>query len=359
MAVTVKNGGTFTKSAGDRPGLYVRFVQKALAAIASGARSKVGMLKTSFTGGTAIAETVYRITSLEQAQTLFGATNVQDVEYALIGGASEVVVMATAAAAAPEFTTALGVLESYEFHVFVSPPGATTIMTTAAYSWLSQAKTDGKNFIAVWSNASDEGNTATIGTAVTGFKDEYSVFVGNGVVDATGTQVASDLYACYIAGLIAGTSINGSLTYYDVPFADVITRFKNADVKTLLTDGVLLTTIDGDKPHIEQGLTLGNAATNEFTKIRTVRAKQAMVDDISSAVNDNYIGKITNNVEGQIAVVNAIKAYLETLANNNVIDSNYTVAIDTTQASINSDLYIVIGVKFLDSIEYVYLTISV
>ncbi|HLO11479.1 MAG TPA: phage tail sheath C-terminal domain-containing protein [Pseudoneobacillus sp.] len=359
MAVSVKTGGVFTKDPGQRPGLYVRFIDRAIAAIAAGSRSKVATVKTVFNGGTAADGKVYRVTNMEQAYGLFGADNCKDIQYLFIGGASEVVVVATSAVDSAGYSGALQKLESYEFHVFVAPPNSAATLDSEIYTWLKTAKTNGLNFVCVFADESAEGVVATTKTKATAFKDEYAVFVGNGVKDAEGTTVDSSLYATYIAGLIAGTALDGSLTYKDVPFAETITRFRTADVKDLLATGIFVTVMDGDAPRIEQGLTLGDTSAKEFNKIRTVRAKQAIIDDISRAVNDNYIGKITNNPDGQIAVINAIKAYLETLANGNVVAHNYTVELDKTQSSTGADLYINVGVQFLDSIEYVYLTITV
>jgi len=354
MTVTVKTGGVFTKVDGQRPGLYVRFIEKAIASIGLGARAKVATLKTIYSG-TAVINKVYRIKSMDQAILLFGAVNVLDIEMMFNGGASEVVVVtADPAATAPGLTTALNTLETYEFHVFVAQPSV-LLLAAAAFTWMKTARDNGKNFIGVFSSTGVE-TVAAIKTAGAGFTDEYSVFVANGVKDNLGADVTAAMYACYIAGLIAGTPLDGSLTYYEVPFSETISRFRALEIQELLAEGFLVTVMDGDQPRIEQGLTLG---VGQFSKIRTVRAKQSMIDDIDRAVNDNYVGKITNSPDGQIAVINAIKTYLTTLAAGNVIAADFVVELDKVVPSIGSELYINIGVRFLDSIEYVYLTITI
>jgi len=364
MAVTVKTGGTFTKAAGDRPGLYVRFIEKAIAAIGVGTRAKVATVKTTFTG-TAVQDTVYRITNMEQANTLFGEANTKDIQYILTGGASEVVV-ATQSPTAPattvtaaEYTLALQSLETYEFHIFVAEPGTAEAHADTIDTWLKASKADGKLFVVVYADDSVEGDVDGVQTKALAVQDEYAIFVANGVKDGNGVNVGAEMYACYIAGLIAGSALDGSITFVEVPFSEVITRYRNVEVKELLAAGLVVTVMDGDQPKIEQGLTLGDTTDQEFNKIRTVRAKQAMIDDINKAVNDSYVGQITNSPDGQIAVVNAVKAYLETLANGNVVADDFTVEVDTTVPSVGADLYINIAVRFLDSIEYVYLTVTV
>jgi Phage tail sheath C-terminal domain/Phage tail sheath protein subtilisin-like domain len=354
MAITVKTGGTFTTGQdGQRPGLYVRFIEKAIAAIGLGARSKVATIKKVYAGDAEMNK-VYRVTGMAQAIKLFGAENVKDIEYFFIGGASEVVVATSNTTGdAAAVTETLNVLETYDFHVFCVQPGYEDL-EDAAFTWTVTARNNGKNFVSVFASGADE-KVASIKTKLTGFKDENSVFVANGVKDNEGTAVPAEFYACYVAGVIAGTALDGSLTYKEVPFSDVITRYRSTEITELLAEGALLTVMDGDQPRIEQGLTLGEG---QFSKIRTVRAKQAMIDDIDKAINDNYIGKITNNPDGQIAVINAIKTYLDTLANANVIAKEFVVELDKTVPSVGSELYINIGVKFLDSIEYIYLTVT-
>lgn len=353
MAVKVKTGGVFTKTDGQRPGLYVRFIDRAIAAISSGARSKVATVKTVFTG-TAESGEVYRIRNMEQANELFGAANAKDIEMNFVGGASEVIVaVADASATKDVIDKALQRLETYEFHVFVVQPGV-EVMAASTFTWLKTCKENGKSFVAVFAASKEDTVEVLVAESIT-YKDEYSVFVANGVKDNSGNEIEASLYACYIAGVVAGTALDGSLTYFEVPFPETISRFRAPEVQELLAAGALVTVMDGDQPRIEQGLTLGEG---QFNKIRTVRAKQAMIDDISKAVNDNYVGKITNNPDGQIAVVNAIKTYMDTLAAANVIAADFVVELDKTTPSVGSELYINIGVRFLDSIEYVYLTIT-
>lgn len=359
MAVTVKTGGTFTKEPGQQPGLYVRFIKAAIAAITVGARSKVATIKSNFEGGTAEEGKIYRVTDMDTAYELFGEENAEDIKNIMIGGASEVVVGTFAAETGPDYTKALQKLETYEFHVFVAEPGTPDDYDSEIALWLKQSKADGRSFVVVYANATAEGDVAAIKTKAQVLKDEYAVFVANGVKDGNGTEIDAEMYATYVAGKIAGAELNASITFSDVPFSDVITRFRNIEVKELLAAGIVVTVMDGDQPKIKQGLTLGDESLMEFKKIRTVRAKQALIDDISTAVNESYIGKITNSEDGQIAVLNAIKVYLETLTSNNIVAPDFAVELDKTQASIGDEMYVNVTVRFLDSIEYIYLTVIV
>jgi hypothetical protein len=363
MAVQVIAGGTFTKDDGARPGLYVRFIDAAIAAIAVGSRSKVATVKSEWdtSGGTAENGKVYRIKTMKEANDLFGSAHTECIRQIINGGASEVVV-ATAVKDTlndGEFLWAdtLALLETYTFHVLVPSSCVADDIQPEMFTFLKSCRTFGKVFTLVLS-ARTATDAAGIVSESTTYKDEAVVFVANGVEKADGTVVTTAEYASYIAGLIAGTAIDGSLTFKIVPFANVSKRFSYVDVQTMLAAGLLVTVMDGDDVKIEQGLTLGDTSNTEFNKIRTVRAKQAIIDDISKAVDDNYVGRVSNNEDGQIAVINAVKVYLETLANANVLANDFTVELDPNFQSTGEDLYIRVGCRFIDSIEYVFLTIS-
>lgn len=363
MAIQIIENGPFVKEPGQLPGLYVRFVEAAIAAIGIGARSKVGTLKfiSDTPTGTAEAGKVYRLnstTAIKEAKALFGE-DYKDIEMYVRGGASEIVVVTMETPVDPAeagYETVLGLIEPYDFHVFCLAPGASSALRTAVKLWEDTNYANGRAFITVYADKTLEGNAEGIISAMETFKGDNSTFVSGGVYEPDGTEVDAELYACYIAGKIAGTQISGSLTYFEPPFAEPITRYRIIDRKKLIAAGAIVSTMFGDTLKIEQGLTLGDAP---FNKIRTVRAKQQLISDISEAVNDNYVGKITNNEDGQIAVLNAVKVYLETLANANVIDSKFSVELDPEFKSTGDEIYIKLGVKFLDSIEYVYLTVSV
>lgn len=360
MATIINGNGPWPKNEGDRPGLYARFVEAAIAAIKTGSRSKVATIKkVPDTGGTAEAGKVYRITKLKEAEDLFGVDAVDDIRYSIIGGASEVVV-AVFTEAEPginDYSTALNALETYEFHVFYGPETSDSLLATNIQTWITEMKNVGKNFVVVLADNDAEGDVESIKTNITQFKDDETVvYVGNGVVEANGTVVEAEVYAAYIAGSIAGAGLADSITYKSVPFAEPSYRYGSKDIKDLLAAGVLVTTIDGDEVLIEQGLTLG---VKPFNKIRTVRAKQAMLDDIDRAVKRSYIGKITNHPDGQIAIINAVKVYLTTLADSNVISDVFTVDLDPEYQSVGDELYLRVSVRFLDAVEYIYLTVVV
>jgi hypothetical protein len=89
-----------------------------------------------------------------------------------------------------------------------------------------------------------------------------------------------------------------------------------------------------------------------------MRVRQAMITDLTQSVARNYIGKVTNNIDGQKALIAAIKAYLEILVDNNVLMPDISVGLDTRYQSVGDRVFIYIKATEADSMEEIYLSIE-
>lgn len=349
------NGGSWDPTALPvRPGLYVNFRKAALANISGGARGIVGLPIFTYTGGTAESGKFYTVESESDASELVGSSNAAPIKRVLEGGAKEVLVYAvpTNADATVQYEDIRDAFEAQEFNVFVYPTVIDDAEQTATKSWISRNRTEGKHFMYVAGGDSTDDADIALGNArSTLLKDEYIVNLVSGVILADGTEVQSADYAPYVAGLIAGTAINKSITYVELPVADVTKRLKNSEIETALTSGSLVIVKDGNKVRIEQGLTTDG-------KIRKIRARQAISTDIPATARDNYIGKVDNNPAGQAALISAIKLYLEQMENNNVLMTP-VVGLDATRPSVGENVFLSIGYTEVDSMEKIFLTITV
>lgn len=349
------NGGQWDPTAlPKRPGLYINFQSAALANITSGARGIVGLPIFTYTGGTAESGKFYTIEGESDAIELVGSANATPIKRVLEGGAKEVLVYAvpTNADATVQYADIRDQFEAQEFNVFVYPTVIDDAEQTATKSWVARNREEGKHFLYVAGGTAAEDADISLGNArSTLLKDKYIVNLVSGVILADGTEVQSADYASYIAGLIAGTPINKSITYAELPVVDVTKRLKNSEVESALTSGSLVIVKDGDKVRIEQGLTTDG-------KIRKVRARQAIATDIPATARDNYIGKVDNNPAGQAALISAIKLYLEQMENNNVLTAP-TVELDPLRPSVGENVFLSIAYTEVDSMERIFLTITV
>lgn len=335
-----------------RPGLYMNFVTAAATQIKGGDRGVVAIPLKAFTGGTAVAKTFYTVTSETEAAALFGTANIQSIKFALQGGAKEVLVYTLpASAVASDYADARTAFDARQFNVFVFDGEVASTEQDAVKTWAATSRADGKHFISVFGSvqASDDQTPATGNARTTRLSDDYAVNLVSGV-KIGGTSYSSGQYAPYIAGLIAGTPINRSITFSVAPVDDVTRRMTNTEIKTALQAGSLVLTHDGEKVKVEQGLTAS------IKKIRSMRARQAIANDITKTVADVYIGKIDNNEDGQAALISAIKLYLESLGTSVLTDP--AVGLDPQFQSVGDTVYLLISYVEIDSMERILLTIN-
>lgn len=332
-----------------RPGLYVNFKDAALAQIAGGARGTVAMPLHGHTG-TAVDGNFYEVENLNQANELFGAGNVDSISLAFQGGANKVLVYAVPDVA--DYDEMREAFEAYQFNVFVWDAQAPAGEDALTQTWLEQNVEDKKLFLYVTGgSAADDQTPATGNSRSTTFDSDFIVnlIVGGFVGE---NELGSGDFAPYIAGAIAGSAINESLTYAQVALDDVNKRLRNSEVVTALAANSLVLVNDGEKVKIE------SAVTTSGLKIRSSRARVAIATDIEKTARDNYIGRVNNDEDGQYALISAIKVYLETLEQQGVL-TDIQVTLDPVRPSVGDQVFLAISYRELDSMERVFLTVSV
>lgn len=334
-----------------RPGLYINFEKAAEAQVLGGARGIVAIPVKTY-GVNAMAGEFYTIKNELEAEDRFGKSNIQSIRLILAGGASEVLAYAMPSTPlAEDYEEMREAFEARPFNVFVFDGEVEESEQVATKEWLDRNRKEKKHFTFVTGgSALDDESPATGNARTTLLADDYIVNLVSGGVVGT-KEYPSGEYAAYIAGLIAGTPINKSITYAQVPLDDVTKRLRNVEIETALEAGSLVLVHDGEKVKVEQGITTSGE------KIRKVRARQAIASDIEKNARDNYIGKIDNNPAGQATLVSAIKLYLETLANENVL-VNPVVKISASPASVGDKVYVDVAYTELDSMERIFLTIN-
>lgn len=358
------SGGTWdATSLPVRPGLYINFENAALANIAGGARGIVAIPIFTYTGGTAAAGKFYTIEDVANASDIFGSVNATPIKRILEGGAKEVLAYAVPAIAGDateveQYEDIRDAFEAREFNVFVYPTDIDALEQASTKAWVARNRTEGKHFMYVTGGTAEEDANPETGNARSVIlKDEYIVNLITGVVLADGSELQSADYAPYIAGLIAGTPINKSITYQELPLSGVTRNLKNSEIKNALISGSLVIVKDGNRVIIEQGITT-NSDLAERGKVRKTRARQAIATDIPRTARERYIGKIDNNPAGQAALMTAIKLYLETMENNNVL-LEPAVALDPLRKSTGDSVFLQIAYTEVDSMERIFLTIIV
>lgn len=356
------SGGTWTITEQSiRPGLYINFVDAAIAQITGGARGVVGLPVFTYSGN-AEAGKFYSLENEQEALDALGKENASVAIRILQGGAKEVLAYAVPAfEEADEAEAYISLRDEFEarhFNVFVYPAEVSATEQDNTVAWVKRNKKEGKHFMFVTGGTAAEDKDPEVGNARSiRLKDDYVVNLITGVVLSDGSELSSVQYASYIAGLIAGTQINKSITYAELPVVDVNKRLKNSEIKAALIAGSLVIVNDGRKIKIEQGVQT-NSSESKRGKIRATRARQAIASDISATACDHYIGKLDNNADGQAALISAIKLYLETLEKENVLEGPQ-VKLDDRYESKGDSVYISVSYVETDSMERIFLTINI
>lgn len=334
-----------------RPGIYAMFKSAAIAQISGGARGTVAI--PLLVSGSATKKTFYTISTEAEAVAAFGSTGITSVLLALQGGAKEVLVYTMPATpSTADYTAMREAFDTRPFNVFVFDGESSTTEQAATKTWVIRNRDEGKHFVAVIGGTAANDADPTAGNARSTLNtDDYIV---NQIVGGTvnGVNYESAKYAPWVAGAIAGTAINAAITYKQVPLEDVNKRMTNAQINSALQAGSLVFVHDGEKVKIEQGLTTSKK------KIRSIRARQAILTDITKTASDNYIGKLNNNADGQATLIVAIKAYLETLEVDNVL-ADPVVALDPQRPSVGDSVFLAISYTEVDSMERIFLTINI
>lgn len=338
------------------PGLYTNFVEAAIAQSSGGTRGIVAIPLMTYTGGTALPKTFFTIKKESEASPLFGADNIQSIKFALQAGAKEVLVYTMPSSpVTQDYADMRDAFEARPFNVFVFDGDPSPAERTNTLGWVQTNRAERKHFFFVTGGTvADDANPTTGNARSVALKDDYVInLISNVTID--GTVYSSGKYASYLAGLVAATPINRSITYMKVNVDDVAKRLRNSEIKTALEAGSTILVNDGEVVKIEQGLT-----TNK-TKIRTISARQQVATDIERTARDNYIGKLDNNEDGQVALINAIKAYLETLETDNVLvlPDDGGVILDPQRPSVGDAVFLSISYIEIDSMERIFLTINV
>src|SRR5699024_9107123 len=141
------NGGQWDPiSLPKRPGLYINFVERALAQIVGGPRGVVAVPVFEYTGGTIEAGKFMTIEGEQAANEAVGKANAKAITMALAGGAAEVLIYAVPTPFTDDYTSIRAAFEARPFNVFVYPNEITADEQEAAVAWTARNRKDGKHF---------------------------------------------------------------------------------------------------------------------------------------------------------------------------------------------------------------------
>ena len=147
--------------------------------------------------------------------------------------------------------------------------------------------------------------------------------------------ISKDVFCTVIAGLIAGTPLNQSVTYAAPKNVLNIPTQTKREAEARVNNGELILVKEAGKIRVARGVNSLVTTTTEkgelFQKIKLVDTMDLIHNDIRKTCVDRYIGKVANNYDNKCVLITAIKGYLEELAIEQLIEKDFEVDIDMEQ----------------------------
>ena len=247
---------------------------------------------------------------------------------------------------AKNYLQMLDFIETESFNYLTLDGISDPAIQTSIASWVIRMRNQGKKIVAVMGGSmADDISDDAVENAIkrsAGFNHEGIINIGVGII-LNDIKYSSAQVAPFIAGLIAGQKLSESTTYAATSFDDVTRRWTREEQITALTNGIFLLINDGRIVKVLEGIntliTLRQDQNNAFKKIRSIRTMDAIDSDLQQTAEDNYIGKINNTYEGQLALIDACRQYMEVCSQGGIIEAgSYYVGLNPTYHGDNATI---------------------
>lgn len=138
-------------------------------------------------------------------------------------------------------------------------------------------------------------------------------------------------YCPSLIGILAKCNIKKGCTYFKCSNLASVEEVEEND--KALSEGKFILFNDDGIVRVGAGInsmttTDGLYNTEDMKYIETVEAMDIINDDISRVFKEEYLGNYRNNYDNQVLFISAINTYFQELANDYVLDNNYSNRAD-------------------------------
>lgn len=293
------------------PNILIEFKTKASTAIKRGNRGIVAVMVMDTPSG------VHRLELATDIPTGLTEANKAYVERAFWGGVNPInhlMLIVT-----DTITNGMAALETIKYDYLAAPPDISAEdATTLATAIKAMRDSKGLKVKAVLPNcAADHEGIVNFTTS--------NIKVG------TNTYTSGE-YCSRIAGLLAGTPLQQSVTFYTLPEVTDVPKLTKTELDAKIDAGEFCIFHDGEKVKVARGInsltTVGSTKSEDYKYIKIVDTMDLIYNDVRRTCEDNYIGKFPNSYDNKCNLLVAIQAYLEALRDDNILDANISTAID-------------------------------
>ena len=206
-----------------------------------------------------------------------------------------------------------------KMHFLAVPTVQTDGQLADMVSFVKEEVNVNKNkIIGIFPFANTEDSEAIVGC-------EFTAYTSGETHTATSGVYTAEEYCSRIAGFIAGTPFNMSITYGTLNDLSNCNRLTIAEQDEAVDSGKLILMHDGEKVKIVRGVNTFKSTTKtksiSFKKIKIVNIMNLIYDDLIKTIRDEYIGKFNNDYDDKCILVTAINAYFMNLITQSIITS--------------------------------------
>ena len=191
------------------------------------------------------------------------------------------------------------------------------------------------------------------------YNDYQMVYVGNGFMDIAGNVYEGWLAAARIAGLIAGTPSNESITHLAITGATEVTELltNNQHERAIKAGALMFSVSAANTVWVEQGInTLVLPGTKEdlgWQKIKRVKVRFELFQRLNDTV-EPLVGRINNDPDGRMTVIQVSNAVCQTMVAERKLLAGAHVEQDENNKPEGDSAWFVVYADDIDALEKMY-----
>lgn len=261
-------------------------------------------------------------------------------------------------ATANDYATALGLIEAYDFNVLCCDTTSNAVHFLIQ-SFVDRIEEAGQFVMAVIA----ESHTVDLATRMqraAAYNDEKIIYVLNGWMREAGATIDHYRAAARIAGMIAASPSNTSLTHTVVSnIRELLEPLTNTQIIEAEQSGCLVLSYNSNNQvwidsAINTLVTSGEKQDAGWKKIRRTKTRFELMRRMN-ALADSLIGQIDNDENGRATVVSQLQTIADAMVDEDKLEV-CKVTESKTYAPEGDSAWFDIDVVDKDSMEHIYLT---
>lgn len=300
------------------PSIEIIFKQLAGTLIARSSRGIAILIVKDNTNATFDYKEYKSRVAAEDDSALYTSSNLQYIKDIFNFALNKVVVVRIGTTGA--VTDALALIEKNIKTGWITIADGTSDDFAALASWIKSKELERKTYKAV-----------TYKAAVTDCKHIVNFYNDKVVFKDAREEVTGEKYCPSLIGIFASCNVQRGTTFFECANLTRVTEV--ADNDAAVASGKLILVNDVDTVKIALGInsmttTDGVNNTEDMKFIDIVEVMDLINDDISSVFRNEYLGKYKNNYDNQVLFISAINTYFNSLAEDYILDNNYSNRAD-------------------------------